>query len=49
MVLDRCQILMYAVYTVMYFTASNAREIISTFTSELAKVNYCVVDSSLFY
>ena len=38
-VLDRCQILMYAHDTVMYFTASNAQEISSTLTSELAEAN----------
>ena len=40
-VLERCQIMMYADDTVTYFTASNAQEISSTgtFTSELAKVN----------
>ena len=38
--LERCQILMYADDTVMYFTASNAQEISSTLTSELAKVNF---------
>ena len=37
-VLERCQILMYADDTVMYFTASNAQEISSTLSSELAKV-----------
>ena len=47
-VLERCQILMYADDTVMYFTASNAQEIRSTLTSELAKVNDWLVDNSLF-
>ena len=47
-VLERCQILMYADDTVMYFTASNAQEISSTLTSELAKVNDWLVDNSLF-
>ena len=47
-VLERCQILMYADDTVMYFTASNAQEISSTLTSELAKVNDWFVDNSLF-
>ena len=37
-VLERCQILMYADDTVKYFTASNAQEISSTLSSELAKV-----------
>ena len=32
----------------MYFTASNAQEISSTLTSELAKVNGWLVDNSLF-
>ena len=39
---------MYADDTVMYFTASNAQEISSTLTSELAKVNDWLVDNSLF-
>ena len=47
-VLERCQILVYADNTVMYFTASNAQEISSTLTSELAKVNDGLVDNSLF-
>ena len=47
-VLERCQILMYADDTVMCFTASNAQEISSTLTSELAKVNDWLVDNSLF-
>ena len=40
-VLKRCNILMYADDTVMYFaaSASDAQEISSTLTSELAKVN----------
>ena len=37
-VLEQCQILMYADDTFMYFTASNAQEISSTLSSELAKV-----------
>ena len=37
-VLEQCQILMYADNTVMYFTTSNAQEISSTLSSELAKV-----------
>ena len=37
-VLEQCQILMYADDTVMYFTASNGQEISSTLSSELAKV-----------
>ena len=37
-VLEQCQILTYADDTVMYFTASNAQEISSTLSSELAKV-----------
>ena len=47
-VLERCQILMYADDTIMYFTASNAQEISSTLSSELAKVNDWLVDNSLF-
>ena len=47
-VLEQCQILMYADDTVMYFTASNAQEVSSTLTSELAKVNDWLVDNSLF-
>ena len=47
-VLERCQILMYADDTVMYFTASNAQENSSTLTSELAKANDWLVDNSLF-
>ena len=47
-VLERCQILMYADDTVMYFAASNAQEISSTLTSELAKVNDWLVHNSLF-
>lgn len=47
-VLEQCQILMYAEDTVMYFTASNAQEISSTLTSELAKVNYWLIDNNLF-
>ena len=47
-VLERCQILMYADDTVMYFTASNAQEISSVLTGELAKVNDWLVDNSLF-
>ena len=46
-VLERCQILMYT-DTVMYFPASNAQEISSTLTSELAKANDWLVDNSLF-
>ena len=46
-VLERCQILMYADDIVMYFTASNAQEISSTLTSELAKANDWLVDNSL--
>ena len=40
--------MMYADDTVLYFTASNAQEISSTLTSELAKVNGWLVDNSLF-
>ena len=47
-VLERCQILMYADDTVMYFAASNAQEISSTLTSELAKVNDWLVHNTLF-
>ena len=47
-VLERCQILMYADDTVMYFTASYAQEISSTLTSEPAKFNDWLVDNSLF-
>ena len=47
-VLERCQILMYADDTVIYFTASNAQETRSTLTSELAKVNDWLLDNSLF-
>ena len=47
-VLERCQIPMYADDKVMYFTASNAQEISSTLTSELAKANDWLVDNSLF-
>ena len=47
-VLKRCQILMCADDTVMYFTASNAQEISSTLTSELSKVNDWLVDNRLF-
>ena len=47
-VLERCQILMYADNTIMYFAASNAQEISSTLTSELAKVNDWLVHNSLF-
>ena len=47
-VLERCQILMYADDTVMYFTARNAQEISSVLTSELAKVNDWLVNNSLF-
>ena len=47
-VLEQCQILMYAEDTVMSFTASNAQEISSTLTSELAKVNYWLIDNNLF-
>ena len=47
-VLERCQILMYADDTVMYFAASNAQEISSTLTSELAKVSDWLVHNSLF-
>lgn len=39
---------MYADDTVMYFAASNAQEISSTFTSELAKVNDWLVHNNLF-
>ena len=39
---------MYADDTVMYFAASNAQEISSTLTSELAKVNDWLVHNSLF-
>ena len=47
-VLERCQILMYADDTVMYFTARNTQEIISVLTSELAKVNDWLVNNSRF-
>ena len=47
-VLERCQVLMYADDTVMYFTASNAQEISSTLNSEHAKANDWLVDNSLF-
>ena len=47
-VLERCQILMYANDTVMYFAANNAREISITITSELTKVNDWLVHNSLF-
>ena len=47
-VLERCQILIYADDTVMYFAANNAREISITITSELAKVNDWLVHNSLF-
>ena len=47
-VLERCQILVYADDKVMYFTVSNAQEISSTLTSELAKVNDWLVNNSLF-
>ena len=46
---ERCQILMYADDTVMYFTASNAQEISSALTSELAKVNDWFVDNSILF
>lgn len=39
---------MYADDTVIYFTASNAQEISSTLTSELAKVNDWLLDNSPF-
>ena len=47
-VLERCQILMYADDTVVYFTASDAQEISRTLTNELAKVNEWLMDNSLF-
>ena len=47
-VLERYQIMLYADGTVMYFTASNAQEISSTFTSQLAKVSDLLVKNSLF-
>ena len=47
-VLGRCQILMYADDTVMYFTASNAQVISTTLTSELTKVNDWLVDKSFY-
>ena len=47
-VLERCQILMYADDTVLYFTASNAQEISSTLTNQLAKVTDWLVDNCLF-
>ena len=47
-ILERCQILMYANDTVMYFAANNAREISITITSELTKVNDWLVHNSLF-
>ena len=40
---------MYAVDTVMYLTASNAQEISSSLTSELAKVNDWFVDNSILF
>lgn len=40
------QILMYADDTVIYFTASNAQEISSTLTNEIAKVNDWLLDNS---
>ena len=39
---------MYADNTVMYFAASNAQEISSTLTSELAKVNDWLLHTCLF-
>lgn len=47
-VLERCQILMYADDTVMYFTASDAQEVGNTLTNELATVNQWLLDNSLF-
>ena len=38
-VLEKCNILMYADDTVIYITARNAEEIGNTLTNELAKVN----------
>ena len=46
---ERCQILMYADDTVMYFTASNAQEISSTLTSELDKVNDWLVTTVFLF
>ena len=47
-VLERCQILMYADDTVVYFTARDAQEISRTLTNELAKVNEWLMHNSLF-
>lgn len=47
-VLGQCQILMYVDDTAMYFSASNAQEIGSTLTIELAKVNDLLVDNCPF-
>ena len=42
-VLEKCNILMYADVTVIYVTARNAEEIGNTLANELAKVNECMV------
>ena len=47
-VLEKCNILMYADDTVIYVTARNAKEIGNTLANELAKVNEWLLNNNLF-
>ena len=47
-VLEKCNILMYADDPVIYVTARNAKEIDNTLTNELAKVNEWLLNNNLF-
>ena len=47
-VLEKCNILMYADDIVIYVTTRNAEEIGNTFTNELAKVNEWLLNNNLF-
>ena len=47
-VLEKCNILMYADDTVIYVTARNAEEIDNTITNEPAKVNEWLLNNNLF-
>ena len=48
LVLKRCQILMYADDTVIYFTGKDAQEIENTLTNELVVVHQWMLDNNLF-
>ena len=47
-ILTKCQILMYADDTVMYFSATDSQVIADTLTNELALVNKWLIDNNLF-